>query len=98
MFKVTRCERVDNPYYKAFVENPCIRMVTEYPTEAEANAYINGDIDAYLERYPGNDVRMVRIEVPWQVGANLTDHSRFGGLVIMYLKEETPYALEHDPV
>ena len=90
MFKVTRCERVDNPYYKALVDNPYIKTVTEYPTETEANAY--------LERYPSNDVHAVRIEVPWQVGANLTDHSRFGGLIIMYLKEETPYALEHDPV
>ncbi len=67
--------------------------VRNYPlidcAKAEANAYINGDIDAYLERYPGNDVRAVRIEVPWQVGANLTDRSRFGGLVIMYIKEET---------
>ena len=98
MFKVTRCERVDNPYYKALVENPFIKTVTEFPTEEAANAYINGDIDAYLERYPCNNVRALRIDVPWQVGANLTDHSRFGGLVIMYIKEESPYALEHDPV
>ena len=25
--KVIKCERVDNPFYKALVENPCIKTV-----------------------------------------------------------------------
>lgn len=30
MIKVIKCERVDNPFYKALVENPCIRTEKEY--------------------------------------------------------------------
>ena len=57
-------------------------------TEEAANTFINNDIDSYCKEYKGNDIKTVRIEIPWQVGANLTDKSRFGGLTIMYLKEE----------
>ena len=88
MFQVTRCERVDSPLYKALVKDPCIRTITQYPTEEEANKYINDDIDDYCTKYNGNDIKVVRVEIPWQIGANLTDKSRFGGLTILYLKEE----------
>lgn len=45
MFKVIKCERVENPFYKALVENPCIRTEKEFGTEKEANEFINADID-----------------------------------------------------
>ena len=88
MITVTRCERVDNPYYKALVENPCISTTHEFADEKSANDFINKDIDEYVAKYPGNDIDATRIEIPWQVGGSLTDNSRFGGLYIMYLKEK----------
>ena len=44
MFKVIKCERVDNPFYKALVENPCIRTEKEFGSEKEANEFINAEI------------------------------------------------------
>ena len=85
--KVTRCERVTNPYYKAVVENPCIISEHDFDDENSANEFINGDIDKYAEKYPNNDTSITRIEVPWQVGASIRDRSRFGGLFILYNKE-----------
>lgn len=85
--KVTRTERVDNPYYKALVKKPCIIAEREFKTEAAANAFINKDIDKYISAHPENDIEAVRVEIPWQTGASLTDKSRFGGLAIYYLKQ-----------
>ena len=45
MFKVIKCERVENPFYKALVEKSCIRTEKEFGTEKEANEFINADID-----------------------------------------------------
>ena len=89
MIKVTRCERVDNPYYKVLVENPCISTKHEFDDEKSANEFINKDIDEYVAKYPDNDIDATRIEIPWQVGGSLKDNSRFGGLYIMYMKEKT---------
>ena len=87
MIKVTRCEHVDNPYYKMVVENPRIITVKHFFKEEEANKYINDDIDAYLKKYKGNDIKYEKIQIPWQIGCSLTDNSRFGGLGILYMKE-----------
>lgn len=84
--KVGRVERVDNPYYKMFVKEPCIRTEHNFDSEDDANKFINDDIDKYLAEHRGNEIKANKIELPWQVGANLTDHSRFGGLCIYYLK------------
>ena len=86
MFKVIKCERVDNPFYKALVENPCIRTEKEFDTEKEANEFINADIDEYLAKHDGNDIKAIKIELEWQVGASIKDNSRFGGLNIYYQK------------
>ena len=86
--KVTRCEHVDDPYYKMLVENPFIR--TEHPFDSvdDANKFINDDIDKYIADNKDNDIVSQKIEIPWQVGASLTDRSRFGGLNIMYHKTQ----------
>ena len=85
--KVIKLERVDNPFYKALVENPCIRTEKEFDTEKEANEFINSDIDEYIAKYDGNDIEANKIGFEWQVGANLKDNSRFGGLNIYYMKQ-----------
>lgn len=85
--KVTRCERVTNPYYKAFVENPCIISEHDFDDEKSANDFINGDIDKYVAQYPKNEIDISKIENPWQVGGMMVDNSRFGGLLILYNKE-----------
>lgn len=85
--RVYKCERVDNPYYKMLVENPCISTHYDFDDEKTANEFINGDIDKYAEKYPKNDTSITRIEIPWQVGASIRDRSRFGGLFILYNKE-----------
>lgn len=87
-FKVRRVERVDNPYYKMLVKEPFIRSEHDFNSESDANKFINDDIDKYLAEHKGNDIKAQKIELPWQVGANLTDRSRFGGLCIYYLKTE----------
>ncbi len=87
MIKVIKCERVDNPFYKALVENPCIRTEKEFGTEKEANDFINADIDEYLAKHDGNDIKAIKIELEWQVGASIKDNSMFGGLNIYYLKK-----------
>ena len=87
MIKVIKCERVDNPFYKAIVENPCIRTEKEFDTEKEANEFINSDIDEYIDKYDGNDIEANKIGFEWKVGANLKDNSRFGGLNIYYTKQ-----------
>ena len=86
MFKVIKCERVDNPFYKALVEKPCIRTEKEFGTEKEANEFINADIDEYLAKHDGNNIKAIKIEFEWQVGASIKDNSRFGGLNIYYQK------------
>ena len=85
--RVTKCERVDNPFYKALVENPRISTHYDFDDENFANEFINGDIEKYAEKYPNNDTSITRIENPWQVGASIRDRSRFGGLFILYCKE-----------
>lgn len=85
--RVTKCERVDNPYYRMLVENPHISTHYDFDDENSANELINGDIDKYAEKYPTNDTSITRIEVPWQVGTSIRDRSRFGGLFILYNKE-----------
>lgn len=87
MIKVIKSERVDSPFYKALVENPCIRTEKEFGTEKEANDFINADINEYLTKYDGNDIKAIKIELEWQVGASIKDNSRFGGLNIYYIKQ-----------
>lgn len=86
MFKVIKYELVDNPFYKSLVKNQCIRTEKEFDTEKEANKFINADIDEYLAKHDGNDIKAIKIEFEWQVGASIKDNSRFGGLNIYYLK------------
>ena len=86
MFKVIKCERVDNPFFKALEENPCIRTEKEFDTEKQANEFINSDIHEYLAKHDGNDIKTIKIEFEWQVGASIKDNSRFGGLDIYYQK------------
>lgn len=88
--KVTRCERVDDPYYKLLVENPFIRTEHEFKSVEDANKFINDDIDKYIAEHQDSDIVSQKIEIPWQVGASLTDRSRFGGLYIMYNKTQLP--------
>lgn len=85
--RVTKCERVDNPFYKALVENPFISTHYDFDDEKSANDFINVDIDKYVAQYPKNEIDITRVENPWQVGGMMVDHSRFGGLLILYNKE-----------
>ena len=85
--RVTKCEHVNNPYYRMLVENPHISTHYYFDDEKSANDFINGDIDKYVAQYPKNEIDITRIENPWQVGGMMVDNSRFGGLLILYNKE-----------